>query len=130
MYKFDFGTAGSLLLGKACKAAEGVRAASAVVGAFPAGIAGRRVVIIDHPPTEGLVPLIEGLMKDGAEVHLRDHHADADRDGTTVARVRELLGERRAAAIFASQLAFHRRRHGRAATLLLRALAAAASAPA
>ena len=39
---------------------------------------------------------------------------------------RELLGERRAAAIFASQLAFHRRRHGRAATLLLRALAAAA----
>jgi GT2 family glycosyltransferase len=39
---------------------------------------------------------------------------------------RELLGERRAAAIFASQLAFHRRRHGRAATLLLRALATAA----
>lgn len=38
---------------------------------------------------------------------------------------RELLGERRAAAIFASQLAFHRRRHGLAATLLLRALAAA-----
>ncbi len=38
----------------------------------------------------------------------------------------ELLGERRAAAIFASQLAFHRHRHGAAATLLLRALAAAA----
>ena len=39
---------------------------------------------------------------------------------------RELLGERRAAAIFASQLAFHRHRHGAAATLLLRALAASA----
>ena len=38
---------------------------------------------------------------------------------------RELLGEQRPAAIFASQLAFHRRRHGLAATLLLRALAAA-----
>lgn len=37
---------------------------------------------------------------------------------------RELLGERRAAAIFASQLAFHRHRHGVAATLLLRLLAA------
>lgn len=34
-----------------------------------------------------------------------------------------LLGERRAAAIFASQLAFHRRVHGLAATALLRALA-------
>ena len=38
----------------------------------------------------------------------------------------ELLGERRAAAIFASQLAFHRHRHGAPATLLLRALAATA----
>ena len=37
---------------------------------------------------------------------------------------RELLGERRAAAIFASQLAFHRGRYGLAATLLLRSLAA------
>lgn len=35
----------------------------------------------------------------------------------------ELLGERRAAAIFASQLAFHRRRYGEAATALLRVLA-------
>lgn len=39
---------------------------------------------------------------------------------------RELLGERRAAAIFASQLVFHRHRHGGATTLLLRALAASA----
>ncbi|MBY0274505.1 glycosyltransferase family 2 protein [Candidatus Binatia bacterium] len=35
----------------------------------------------------------------------------------------KLLGERRAAAIFASQLAFHRRVHGVAATALLRAVA-------
>jgi hypothetical protein len=41
---------------------------------------------------------------------------------------RELLGERRPAAIFASQLAFHRHRHGLAATLLLRGLAAVAFA--
>jgi len=39
---------------------------------------------------------------------------------------RELLGERRAAAIFASQLMFHRERRGFAATVLLRALAAVA----
>lgn len=39
---------------------------------------------------------------------------------------RELLGERRAAAIFASQLAFHRHRRGVAATLVVRVLAAAA----
>jgi GT2 family glycosyltransferase len=37
-----------------------------------------------------------------------------------------LLGERRAAAIFASCLVFHRRRYGRAATGLLRALATVA----
>lgn len=40
----------------------------------------------------------------------------------------ELLGERRAAAIFASCLVFHRRHRGRAATLLLRALATLAFA--
>ena len=40
----------------------------------------------------------------------------------------ELLAERRAAAIFASCLVFHRRHRGRGATLLLRALAAVAFA--
>ena len=40
----------------------------------------------------------------------------------------ELLAERRAAAIFASCLVFHRRHRGRAATLLLRVLATAAFA--
>lgn len=100
MHAFHFGTDGSLILGKAFKAAEGIAAASAIVSAFSAGIAGRRVVIIDHPPTEGLVPLVEGLIEAGAEVHLRDHHADADRDGTTVARVREILGDR---AVYATR---------------------------
>lgn len=57
-------------------------------------IAGQRVVIIDHPPTAGLVPLIERLEAIGAEVHLRDHHGDSDRDGETVARCREILGDR------------------------------------
>jgi len=41
---------------------------------------------------------------------------------------RELFAERRAAAIFASCLIFYRRHHGRAATLLLRTLAASAFA--
>jgi N-acetylglucosaminyl-diphospho-decaprenol L-rhamnosyltransferase len=49
-----------------------------------------------------------------------------EHDGNAAGR--ELLGERRAAAIFASQLAFHRRRHGVAATLLLRVLATVAFA--
>jgi hypothetical protein len=77
---------------KSFKAEEGSTLAAEIATATP--LAGRRVVIIDHPPTAGLVPFIEGLVAGGAEVHLRDHHADADRDGTTVARCREILGDR------------------------------------
>jgi hypothetical protein len=53
----------------------------------------KKFLIVDHPPTAGLVPLIEGLLAAGAEVHLRDHHADTDRNGQIVARCRELLGK-------------------------------------
>jgi hypothetical protein len=81
-----------MFLGKAFKAEEGGAAAQKVAGAV--ALAGRRVVIIDHPPTAGLLPLIDGLTAAGAQVHLRDHHADSDRDGATVAAVRERLGER------------------------------------
>lgn len=88
MIKFE-----NIVFAKAFKAEEGTSLAAAIVETA-GDIAGRRVVIIDHPPTAGLKPLIEGLEDAGAEVFLRDHHADADRDGTTVARVREILGDR------------------------------------
>lgn len=81
-----------VFLAKAFKAEEGLTLAAEIATATP--LAGRRVAIIDHPPTAGLVPFIEELVVGGAEVHLRDHHADADRDGTTVARCREILGDR------------------------------------
>lgn len=82
-----------VILAKAFKAEEGTALAAEIVSAV-GDLAGRRVVVIDHPPTQGLVPLIEGMVAAGAEVSLRDHHADADRDGSTVARCREILGER------------------------------------
>lgn len=91
MVKIQIGTT-NVVLGKAFKAEEGVALSAELGNAF--ALAGKRVVIIDHPPTAGLVPLIEGLMAAGAEVSLRDHHADGDRDGQTVARCRELLGDR------------------------------------
>jgi len=78
---------------KAFKAEEGSTLVAEITN-DGGGIAGKRVVIIDHPPTAGLIPLIEGLIVAGAEVHLRDHHGDSDRDGVTVARCRELLGDR------------------------------------
>jgi len=82
----------NIILAKAFKAEEGTALAVEINQATP--VAGRRVVIIDHPPTQGLFPLLEALVAAGAEVHLRDHHADADRDGSTVAACRALLGER------------------------------------
>lgn len=82
----------SVVLAKVFKAEEGIALAAKITNAF--ALAGKRVVIIDHPPTEGLVPLLEGLVSAGAEVHLRDHHGDSDRDGSTVSRCRELLGDR------------------------------------
>ena len=105
----------NVIFAKAFTAGEGSALATEIATAFSVGctedflshnpgsgepvgvssqLAGRRVVIIDHPPTVGLVPLIEGLIEVGAEVHLRDHHADADKDGSTVARCREILGDR------------------------------------
>ncbi len=82
----------NVFFAKAFKAEEGKTLAAEINAATP--VAGRRVVIIDHPPTAGLVPLIDGLMTAGAEVYLRDHHGDADRDGSTVARCREVLADR------------------------------------
>ena len=88
-----------IFLAKAFKAEEGDALAAEIHAAVNNGDFGfRRVVIVDHPPTAGLVPLIEGLAarhEDGIKaVYLRDHHADGDRDGSTVARCRELLGDR------------------------------------
>ena len=82
-----------VILAKAFKAEEGATLAAEIVSAV-GDLVGRRVAVIDHPPTQGLVPLIEGLMAAGAEVSLRDHHGDSDRDGSIVARCREILGER------------------------------------
>ncbi len=82
-----------VILAKAFKAEEGTALAAEIVSAV-GDLAGRRVVVIDHPPTQGLVPLIEGVVAAGAEVSLRDHHGDSDRDGSIVARCREILGER------------------------------------
>lgn len=82
----------NVFFGKAFKAEEGQTLAAEINVAMPVG--GKRVVILDHPPTEGLVPLIEALGEMGAEVHLRDHHADSDREGATVAQCREILGDR------------------------------------
>lgn len=81
-----------VFLGKCFKVDEGVAAAVQVSSAV--ALEGRRVVIIDHPPTAGLLPLIDGLEAAGAVVHLRDHHADGDRDGATVTAVCERLGDR------------------------------------
>ncbi len=82
----------NVVLGKSFKAEDGQTLAAEINNVMP--VAGKRVVIIDHPPTQGLIPLIEALSELGAEVHLRDHHADSDRDGATVARCREILGDR------------------------------------
>jgi len=90
-FKID---ASTIVLAKAFKSEEGAQVLSAVLEAAGGSIAGRRVVVIDHPPTAGLVPLLEGLVEAGAEVSLRDHHADSDRDGATVAACRALLGDR------------------------------------
>ena len=79
--------------GKGFKAEEGT-ALAAEIATAAGPLAGRKVVVIDHPPTAGLLPLIEGLEAAGAEVFLRDHHRDADRDGKTVAAVLAHLGER------------------------------------
>lgn len=97
MIRFNVGSPGTaagteIFLAKAFKAEEGSALATEIASAV--ALACRRVVIIDHPPTGGLVPLIEGLMAAGAEVSLRDHHGDSDRDGTTVTACRALLGER------------------------------------
>ncbi len=91
---FDFpdSTPAELYLGKVFQTQEGHSAALAIDDTTP--IKGRNVVIIDHPPTAGLVALVQALESGGATVHLRDHHADADRDGSNVAAVRALLGER------------------------------------
>ena len=56
-------------------------------------LAGRQVVIIGHPPTEGLIYLIKGLKERGATVFLRDHNAGSDPDGKIVASVRALQEE-------------------------------------
>lgn len=85
----------TIFFAKAFNAGEGTALVAEIVSAV-GDLAGRRVVIIDHPPTAGLVPFIEALNAAGAEVHLRDHHADADRDGSTVTRCREILGDRAA----------------------------------
>lgn len=82
-----------IFFAKAFRIEEGV-ALVAEIAKVSGDLTGRRVVVIDHPPTAGLVPLIEGLQAAGAEVNLRDHHADADRDGATVAACRALLGDR------------------------------------
>ena len=87
MIKFN-----NIVLAKAFKAEEGATLAAEINSAIT--VAGRRVVIIDHPPTQGLVPLIDALATAGAEVYLRDHHGDSDRDGTTVALCRKILGDR------------------------------------
>jgi hypothetical protein len=79
---------------KAFRTEDGVAIATAIVAVFAGDLSGRRVVVIDHPPTAGLKPLLEGLINAGAEVHLRDHHADADRDGQVVVACRALLGDR------------------------------------
>ena len=91
MIKFEVDSTTPVVLAKAFKAEEGVALSAEIAGAF--ALADKKVVIIDHPPTAGLVPLIEGLMAAGAEVSLRDHHGDSDRDGQTVARCRELLSD-------------------------------------
>ncbi len=98
----------SIILAKAFKAEEGAALAAEIVAATGIGISrvqkiievgasyrlSQTVLIVDHPPTPGLVSLIEGLTAAGAEVYLRDHHADADKTGETVARCREILGDR------------------------------------
>jgi len=78
---------------KAFTAEDGKKFAGMVVEAFGGDLGGKRVVVIDHPPTAGLFPLLEGLEVAGAEVYVRDHHGDSDREGA-VPRVRALLGER------------------------------------
>lgn len=75
---------------KTFTAEQGIALSAEIAGCLH--LAGRRVVIIDHAPTAGLLPLIVGLREAGAEVIVRDHHADTDRDGVTIAAVRELLG--------------------------------------
>lgn len=86
-----------VFLAKAFKAEEGETLAAEIHSLLNGSNFGR-VVIVDHPPTAGLVPLIEGLASKHVNgiraVHLRDHHADSDRDGATVAACRALLGER------------------------------------
>lgn len=79
----------NMFFAKAFKAEEGSALAAEIAKEMPLG--GRRVVIIDHPPTAGLVPLIRALRDEGAQVFLRDHHADADRDGSVVAECRQIL---------------------------------------
>lgn len=93
MIKFEI-NASTIVLAKAFKAEEAASVVSSVLEAAGGSLAGRRVVVIDHPPTAGLVPLLEGLVGAGAETHLRDHHADGDRDGSTVVACHALLGSR------------------------------------
>ena len=83
---------GNIFFGKVFDQEQGATLAAEVNSASP--VSGRRVVIIDHPPTQGLVPLIRALEGEGAEVYLRDHHADGDRDRAIVSRCREILGDR------------------------------------
>lgn len=92
MIKFEI-NASTIVLAKAFKAEEGSSLAAEIAKEC-GDLTGRRVVVIDHPPTQGLLPLLGGLVSTGAVVHLRDHHADGDRDGSTVAVCREILGER------------------------------------
>lgn len=89
----------SIFLAKVFKSPEGSALAEEIHKAVNNGNFGlRRVVVIDHPPTEGLVPLLEGLgvrhVDSLKAIHLRDHHGDAERDAPTVAACRKLLGER------------------------------------
>lgn len=83
----------SVFFAKAFKVEEGAALAAEIASAV-GNLTGLRVVVIDHPPTAGLLPLLEGLQGAGVEVHLRDHHGDAERDAPVVAACRALLGER------------------------------------
>jgi len=90
------------VFGKAFKAAEGETLALKAIAAFTDAeypgstflVAPARVVIIDHPPTDGLLPLIEALEAAGSQVILRDHHGDNPRDAEKVGAIRAHLGER------------------------------------
>lgn len=89
MVKFQLGGT-TAIFAKAFTEEEGSSLAAEII---TLDVVGKRVVIIDHPPTSGLIPLIEGLIAAGAQVHLRDHHAGNPRDERIVARCRELLGD-------------------------------------